>query len=78
MGMAPLFFFFFSSRKNKIPRLLRPPPPPPFFNPFVWGVLGGTVFKVERLDPLSWLGVIAFTSLVLIFAEIVRRIRLAM
>jgi Ca2+-transporting ATPase len=37
---------------------------------------GGPVFKVEPLGPLTWLGIIAFTSLVLIFAEIARRIRL--
>jgi Ca2+-transporting ATPase len=37
---------------------------------------GGTVFKVEPLGPLAWLGVIAFTSTVLIFAEIARRIQL--
>jgi Ca2+-transporting ATPase len=39
---------------------------------------GGVVFKVEPLSVFDWLGVIAFTSTVLIFAEIVRRIRLAM
>ena len=38
---------------------------------------GGTIFKVEPLGTLYWLGVIAFTSTVLIFAEIARRIRLA-
>ena len=38
---------------------------------------GGPVFKVEPLSPLTWLGIIAFTSTVLIFAEIARRIRLA-
>jgi Ca2+-transporting ATPase len=38
---------------------------------------GGTIFKVEPLSPVYWLGVIAFTSTVLIFAEIARRIRLA-
>jgi Ca2+-transporting ATPase len=37
---------------------------------------GGTVFKVEPLGPLIWLAIIAFTSTVLIFAEIARRIRL--
>jgi len=39
--------------------------------------LGGTIFKVEPLSLVYWLGVIAFTSTVLIFAEIARRIRLA-
>jgi Ca2+-transporting ATPase len=38
---------------------------------------GGAVFKVEPLGVLDWLGVIAFTSIVLIFAEVTRRIRLA-
>ena len=38
---------------------------------------GGSIFKVERLGILDWLGVIAFTSSVLVFAEIARRIRLA-
>lgn len=38
---------------------------------------GGSIFKVERLGMLDWLGVIAFTSSVLVFAEIARRIRLA-
>jgi P-type Ca2+ transporter type 2C len=36
---------------------------------------GGTVFKVEALGVLDWLGIIAFTSTVLIFAEIARRLR---
>ncbi|MBI2806562.1 MAG: calcium-translocating P-type ATPase, PMCA-type [Planctomycetes bacterium] len=36
---------------------------------------GGNVFKVEALGPLEWLGVIAVTSTVLIFAEIARRLR---
>jgi Ca2+-transporting ATPase len=36
---------------------------------------GGKVFSVEPLGVWDWLGVIAFTSSVLIFAEIVRRIR---
>lgn len=36
---------------------------------------GGSVFKVEPLGPLDWAGVIAFTASVLVFAEIVRRIR---
>jgi Ca2+-transporting ATPase len=38
---------------------------------------GGTIFKVEPLSPVYWLWVIAFTSTVLIFAEIARRVRLA-
>ena len=38
---------------------------------------GGSVFKVEPLSPLAWLGVIGFTVSVLVFAEIARRIRLA-
>ncbi|MCI0641362.1 MAG: calcium-translocating P-type ATPase, PMCA-type [Gemmataceae bacterium] len=37
---------------------------------------GGTVFKVESLGLVHWIGVIAFTSTVLIFAEVARRIRL--
>jgi Ca2+-transporting ATPase len=37
---------------------------------------GGAVFKVEPLGPLTWLVVIAFTSTVLIFAEIARILRL--
>jgi Ca2+-transporting ATPase len=37
--------------------------------------VGGAVFKVEPLGLLDWLGVIAFTSSVLIFAEIARRVR---
>ncbi len=36
---------------------------------------GGKIFSVEPLGVWDWLGVIAFTSSVLIFAEIVRRIR---
>jgi Ca2+-transporting ATPase len=36
---------------------------------------GGAVFKVEPLSPLTWLGIIAFTSTVLIFSEISRRVR---
>jgi P-type Ca2+ transporter type 2C len=36
---------------------------------------GGPVFNVEPLSLWHWLGVIAFTSTVLIFAEIARRIR---
>ena len=39
--------------------------------------LGGTVFHVEPLDPLTWLAIGAFTSSVLVFAEAVRRLRLA-
>ena len=39
---------------------------------------GGTVFKVEPLNLLDWLGVITFTSSVLIFAEISRRVRMAL
>ncbi len=35
--------------------------------------LGGNVFKVEPLGFVAWAGVIAFTSSVLLFAEIVRR-----
>jgi Ca2+-transporting ATPase len=38
---------------------------------------GGRVFNVEPLGPLTWLAVIAFTSTVLIFAEIARLIRKA-
>ena len=38
---------------------------------------GGSVFKVAPLGVWDWLGVIAFTSTVLIFAEAARRIRLA-
>jgi len=39
---------------------------------------GGAAFKVESLSLWHWLGVLAFTSTVLIFAEIARRIRLKM
>jgi Ca2+-transporting ATPase len=39
--------------------------------------IGGTVFKVQPLPLPYWLGVIAFTSTVLIFAEVSRRIRVA-
>jgi Ca2+-transporting ATPase len=39
---------------------------------------GGTVFKVEALNLWYWLGVMAFTSTVLLFAEVARRIRLSM
>jgi len=37
---------------------------------------GGSAFKVEPLGIWTWLGIIAFTSTVMIFAEIYRRIRL--
>ncbi len=36
---------------------------------------GGPIFKVEPLGPLYWLGIIAFTSTVLVFAELARLIR---
>jgi Ca2+-transporting ATPase len=36
------------------------------------------IFKVEQLRALDWLGILAGTASVLLFAEIVRRIRLAM
>jgi Ca2+-transporting ATPase len=36
---------------------------------------GGSLFKVEPLDPVTWIGVIAGTSSVLVFAEIARRSR---
>jgi Ca2+-transporting ATPase len=39
--------------------------------------LGGPVFQVEPLDPLTWLAMVAFTASVLVFAEAARRIRLA-
>jgi Ca2+-transporting ATPase len=39
---------------------------------------GGPVFKVEPLGPLEWIAVIAFTASVLVFAEVSRRIRLAL
>jgi len=38
---------------------------------------GGPVFKVEPLGLVQWLGVIAFTASVLVFAELARRVRLA-
>jgi Ca2+-transporting ATPase len=38
---------------------------------------GGPVFKVEPLGIVDWVCIIAFTSTVLIFAEIARRLRLA-
>jgi Ca2+-transporting ATPase len=37
---------------------------------------GGSVFKVQALEPAVWLAIIAATASVLIFAEIARRIRL--
>jgi Ca2+-transporting ATPase len=40
--------------------------------------IGGPVFKVEPLPVVYWVGIITFTSSVLIFAEIARRARLAM
>jgi Ca2+-transporting ATPase len=39
---------------------------------------GGTVFKVEPLGVWDWLGVIGLTSIILVFAEIARQIRLAL
>lgn len=39
---------------------------------------GGPIFKVEPLGLLYWLGIIVFTSTVLIFAEVARRVRLNM
>ena len=36
---------------------------------------GGNIFKVEPLGIMAWAGVIAFTSSVLVFAEIARRFR---
>jgi Ca2+-transporting ATPase len=39
--------------------------------------VGGPVFKVEPLGPLAWLGVIAFTATVLVFAEAARLVRRA-
>jgi Ca2+-transporting ATPase len=39
---------------------------------------GGKVFNVEPLHPVTWVVIGAFTSTVLIFAEIARRIRLHM
>jgi P-type Ca2+ transporter type 2C len=38
---------------------------------------GGPVFQVEPLDIWTWLAISAFTSTVLIFAEIVRRFRVS-
>jgi Ca2+-transporting ATPase len=37
---------------------------------------GGDVFKVERLWPLDWMVIAAATASVLVFSEIVRRVRL--
>jgi len=37
---------------------------------------GGAIFKVRPLSPLAWVGIIAATSSVLVFAEVARRIRL--
>jgi Ca2+-transporting ATPase len=39
---------------------------------------GGEIFKVEALYPLDWLVIAAFTTSVLVFAEVMRRVRLAM
>ncbi len=39
---------------------------------------GGSVFKVEPLGPLQWLVIIVSTASVLVFAEVARRVRLAM
>jgi Ca2+-transporting ATPase len=36
----------------------------------------GAVFRVEPLGPLDWLAIVAGTASVLVFAEVVRRIRL--
>ena len=38
---------------------------------------GGRVFNVQPLGPLYWLGIIAGTASVLVFAEVARRLRLA-
>ncbi len=38
---------------------------------------GGRVFNVEPIGPMAWAWVIAFTSTVLIFAEVARMVRLA-
>ena len=40
--------------------------------------LGGKVFNVERLDPLDWMVIAVSTASVLVFAEIARRVRVAM
>jgi P-type Ca2+ transporter type 2C len=39
--------------------------------------LGGSIFKVEPLGPLAWLAIIAGTSSVLVFGEVVRRVRMS-
>ena len=39
---------------------------------------GGAVFEVEPLGALDWLAIAAATSVVLLFAEVVRRVRLAL
>ena len=39
---------------------------------------GGSVFKVQSLNLLTWLYVVAFTATVLVFHEAARRVRLAM
>jgi Ca2+-transporting ATPase len=39
--------------------------------------VGGPVFQVEPLDPLTWLVIVVSTASVLVFAETARRIRLA-
>jgi Ca2+-transporting ATPase len=39
---------------------------------------GGPVFQVEPLEPLTWLLIMVFTASVLVFAEVARRIRLAL
>jgi Ca2+-transporting ATPase len=62
-----------------------------FRNPVFLGILGtivvvqvlivtfgGPIFQVEPLGPLAWLWIIVFTSSVLVFAEVTRRIRLAL
>ena len=36
---------------------------------------GGPLFKVQPLDALQWLAVVAFTSSVLVFAEVARWVR---
>jgi Ca2+-transporting ATPase len=38
----------------------------------------GSIFKVEPLSPLDWLLILAGTASVLVFAEVVRRLRLAL
>jgi Ca2+-transporting ATPase len=39
---------------------------------------GGPVFNVQPLPPLYWLGIIGGTASVLVFAEVARRVRLAL